>query len=127
MSDIEWYGPERGKGSVGDVVSHLPGVIDAVREKGRDMANDADLLLAAHRLRGHAEINLVTGDVDTYIVLQDHIPSDEDSGGNTAMSIEYGWTQRTGFRGEPLDAPIKHGGLHILGSVMKQHMRRGAR
>jgi len=124
MADIEWYGPERGKGSVGDIVSHLPGVKMACDVKARAMGRQAEAALMAHRRHGHAHVEVDRhpnpgGDTpDWYIYLRDRDP-----GGNvvgvwknvmdrSAMSIEFGWVTKKGKRVD---------GLHILGNTIKRN------
>jgi len=126
---IEWYGPERGRGSVEDVVSHLPPVKSAVREKAMDMGFLAELLLLEHRRTGAAKIRVEHAPprkLDSYVYLEDADPGGEGEGDTrdrSAMSIEFGWTQTHVF-GKRLKKPIHHDGLHILGQVMNRAAKR---
>ncbi|MFI2673900.1 DUF5403 family protein [Streptomyces albidoflavus] len=49
-----------------------------------EIAVRAEEILLAHRVQGHARIEMVEGDVDHYVVLSD------DHGQQAALSIEYG-------------------------------------
>lgn len=127
---IEWYGPARGKGSVEDIVSHMPQVRNAVHEKAMDMGFLAELLLLEHRRTGAAKIRVEGAPprkLDSYVYLEDADPGGEGEGRNmadrSAMSIEFGWTQTHAF-GKRLKQPIHHDGLHILGQVMNRAARR---
>lgn len=132
MTDIEWYHKERGgrgpESSTGAVVSHLPGVKNALAEKARSMASSAWLSLAWHRQTGAARIEVEKHDLDWYVVLKDADPGGEGIAGKnrmdrSAMSIEFGWTQTHVF-GNKLEQPIRHPGLNILGGVMDRAARR---
>lgn len=142
MTDIEWYHKERGgrgpESSTGAVVSHLPGVKDALAKQARGMASDAWLSLAWHRRTGAARIEVEHHDLDWYVLLTDADPSGGSPGrrmsrvsnvGGTnekdrsAMSIEFGWVQTHVF-GNKLKQPIHHPGLNILGGVMDRAARR---
>lgn len=130
---IEWYHKERGgrgpESSTGAVVSHLPGVKNALANQARGMANQAWLVLSWHRHTGAARIEVEKHNLDWYVLL-----TDADPGGNvkgvwqnqmdrSAMSIEFGWTQTHVF-GKKLKKPIHHDGLNILGGVMDRAARR---
>jgi hypothetical protein len=133
---IDWYQEEFGEGSLSDIVSHQPGVLRAVDRKARTMGQHAEMLLARHRRKGHASIEVIRhprftpGTPDWYVIMKDPDPGGEDRSGGplpgfrSAMSIEFGWNQITGFNGARLPAPIHHEGLHILGAVMVNHLIR---
>lgn len=120
---IEWYGPDRGKGSVEDTVSHMPEVRRAVFGKAMGMGREAAMALSAHRHRGNAFIEVEGAPprlLDAYIYLRDADPGGEGIAGRnkadrSAMSIEFGWTTKKGK-----EVP----GLHILGGVMHRAARR---
>ncbi|MGW1558316.1 DUF5403 family protein [Streptomyces sp. NPDC002144] len=65
-------------------IALLPGVQDALDEARFEIAARAEELLLQHRLEGHAQIDVVDGDVDKYVVL------DDERGKAAALSIEYG-------------------------------------
>jgi hypothetical protein len=120
---IDWYVTEYGHGGLGDIVSNQDGVRKAVQGKAEGMAREAAALLSVHRHRGNAAIN-VTGApprmLDAYVELRDADPGGEGKAGKnkmdrSAMSIEFGWTTKTGK-----EVP----GLHILGTVMKRAARK---
>lgn len=67
-------------------VSHLPGVVAAVREEADGIASRAEALLAEHRRTGASHIEVAHGVTDTWVELVD--PED-------AVAIEFG---RAGFR-----------------------------
>jgi len=125
MADIEWYGPDRGKGSVGDVVSHLPGVKMACDVKARSMGREAEALLMQHFRTGGAHVDVArhpnpgADTPDWYIYLRDADPGGEGKTSNrsdrSAMSIEFGWVRKSG-RTVP--------GLHILGKVMGRNIQK---
>jgi hypothetical protein len=102
------------------VVSHLPGVKEAVRMQARGMASEAWLTLLFHRRTGQAHIEVIVPPVtetDSHVVLRDRPdPGGEGKAGpnkhkRSAMSIEMGWTAKNGRHVE---------GLHILDGVMKR-------
>lgn len=129
--DIEWFGPPRGKGSVEDIVSHMPQVRDAVHDKAMDMGWLAELILLEHRRSGSAHIRVEGAPprkLDSYVYLEDADPGGKGKGGKnkgdrSAMSIEFGWTQTHAF-GKKLRTPIHHDGLHVLGQVMARAARK---
>lgn len=85
-----------------DIVAHLPGVIGAVRAEARSGAGRARAKLAAHRAEGHARITVTSGDVDSFVNL------DDTRGDVAAAAIEYG---RSGGQSGAMQ------GLNILGSA----------
>jgi hypothetical protein len=127
--------PDRGKGSVEDTVSHLTKVKDAVHKKALTIGRDAQAKLAGHRRKGNAHIevgrheNASADTPDWYVYLKDEDPGGDVNGvwrnqaDRSAMSIEYGWTQRKAF-GKKLKEPIRHEGLHILGGAMQRAVNR---
>lgn len=126
MSDahnIHWYVPERTKGSVEDIVSHMPEVRRAVAGQAMGMAREAAALLSVHVRTGRAHIDVEGAPphkLDWYVLLRDQDPGGEGKAGankrdRSAMSIEFGWTTKTGK---------EVAGLHILGAVMKRAARR---
>lgn len=136
---IEWLTPAgtpakaRGKNSVESTVSHLWAVRQELRNRSLAMALAADLLLRAHTKTGAAHIEVVHApptDLDSYVQLVDADPGGNGKPGNRAfrssMSIEFGWTQTHAF-GKKLARPIRHEGLHILRTVMRQAIRRYGR
>lgn len=137
---IDWYHPARGgrgpESSTGAVVSHLPGVKSAVKEKASSVASDAWITLYFHRKTGVASIKVVGPPrlhTDSYVVLHDVDPGGEGIGDaygrkhkRSAMSIEMGWNQ-THVYGRELDKPIHHEGLHILQNAMNRAIRRYGR
>jgi hypothetical protein len=122
MGDVEWYGPERGRNSVEDVVSHLPGVRAALAGKAMGMAREAAALLAVHHRKGQAYIDVVGAPprkLDWYIHLRDADPGGKGKAGKnradrSAMSIEFGWVTKSGKHVE---------GLHILGNVIRNNRK----
>ena len=116
---IEWYGPERGKGSVESHVSHMDGTRAAVLGAAMGIGRDAAANLSAHYRRGNAYIEVEGAPprkLDAYVYLRDSDPGGEGKGGKnkndrSAMSIEFGWTTKNGEF-----VP----GLHILGNAMKR-------
>lgn len=122
MSDdhiIEWLTPERGKNSVEDIVSHMPGTRSAVMGAAMGIARDASANLSAHYRKGNAYIEVEGAPprkLDAYVYLRDSDPGGEGRGGRnkndrSAMSIEFGWTTKKGK-----EVP----GLHILGNAMRR-------
>lgn len=65
-------------------IATLPGVQDALDEARFEIAARAEALLLQHRQEGHASVDVVDGDVDKYVVL------DDERGKKAALSIEYG-------------------------------------
>lgn len=86
MARVQMY-PEV---EVNTIVSHLGGVIGAVRATAGEGAARASGVLAGHRHEGHAEINVTHGDVDSFVNL------DDTRGQSAAAAIEFG---RSGGRG----------------------------
>lgn len=116
---IEWYGPDRGQHSVESHVSHMPGTRAAVLGAAMGMGRQAAANLSAHYRKGNAYIEVEGAPprkLDAYVYLRDSDPGGEGKGGRnindrSAMSIEFGWTTKTGK-----EVP----GLHILGNAMKR-------
>jgi hypothetical protein len=116
---IEWYLPDRGPNSVESLVSHMDGTRSAVFGAAMGMGRDASANLSAHYRKGNAFIEVEGAPprkLDSYVYLRDADPGGEGKGGRnttdrSAMSIEFGWTTKTG-------KDIK--GLHILGNAMNK-------
>ncbi|MFF7254793.1 DUF5403 family protein [Streptomyces microflavus] len=65
-------------------IARLPGVSAHLDEVQFEIAARAEELLLQHRQEGHAKIDMLTGDIDRYVVL------DDERGKKAALSIEYG-------------------------------------
>ncbi|MFK0099238.1 DUF5403 family protein [Streptomyces sp. NPDC091040] len=65
-------------------IASLPGVQNALDEVQFEIAARAEELLLQHRQEGHAQIDMVDGRIDKYVVL------DDERGKKAALSIEYG-------------------------------------
>lgn len=142
MSKIKWYGPNSGRGSVEDVVSHLDVVQDSIEEHAGQIARDADRVLdgAPHRT-GEATIQIVRPprtDLDRHVYLVDP------RGFAAAASIEFGyWHAAKGEKGkgyynardeilEGREGPIMRGqgrnwipGLHPIAKAVQKAVTRG--
>jgi hypothetical protein len=84
---IDWLYPDK---SMNTVVSHLKGVIGAVRSHADDIGDAASAKLESHRFYGddtHAEIEVDTRDVDSIVSLVDP----------AALSIEFGTKHMRGL------------------------------
>lgn len=117
---VEWYGPEHGKGSLDDTVSHLPGVRAAVKSGAMKIYRHAYSLHATHSKTGASAIDIEGSpprDLDWYVYLTDVESGDSESSNpdRSAMSIEFGWTDRGGEY---------HEGLHILKRAMDSAVRK---
>lgn len=132
--DITWLVKERGKGGLGDIVSHFPGVEHAVQVAAVKITIDATTNLARHRDKGRAEVEIRrhpragATTPDWYVYLQDADPGGEgkagkNKGDRSAMSIEFGWTQTHAW-GKKLDQPVRHEGLHVLENAMNRAVAR---
>lgn len=119
VSNIQWFTPLRGKGSVEDIVSHMAPVRAAVTGKAMGMAREATTALSRHHLTGAAHINVTLAPprtLDVYVELHDRDPGGvgaRPGKDRSAASIEFGWEG--------------HDGLHILGNVMKRAIGRARR
>lgn len=131
MADVEFewyenYGADRGKGSIGDLVSHMPGVRIELRVTATKIYMAAQIELAVHHKHANgAKITMTSPPIhklDFYVWLKDMDPGGEGRETNrqdrSAMSIEFGWTQTHAY-GKKLKRKRKHDGLHILGKAMK--------
>lgn len=91
MPRIRWYGPDKGKGSTGDRVSHTTPVVDAVKAKANEIGAKAAFLLdsrALHRT-GDSQIHVKhhpTTYLDSWVYLKD--PSDGPEEHGAAYGIE---------------------------------------
>lgn len=126
---VEWYGPEHGRGSLDDTVSHLPGVRKSIEQGARKIYRHAQLLHSAHSKTGDSKIELEGSPphlLDWYVLLTDVERGNWGEGGDddegapsnpdrSAMSIEFGWTDKHGN---------VHEGLHILGRAMNAAVRK---
>lgn len=65
---------------VNRIVSHLPGVIGAVRKTANRIAVKAEARLSAHRYTGAASVSVTHGITDSYVNLDDE----------AALYIEFG-------------------------------------
>lgn len=66
--------------NIANIVAHMPGVRDAVRDTAEDVAGRARATLAQHRHSGDASIEVTRGRTDAHVTLVD----------DAALSIEYG-------------------------------------
>lgn len=128
--DIEWYGPARGKGSVEDIVSNMPGTVKAVKDKAQSMGREAGVILSAHKAAGRhgrtANPRIVVSgsrsgkSLDWYVYLEADSyvnpknASKKNAADAAAMGIEYGGGRSLG--GDTLE------GLHILGRVIASNI-----
>jgi hypothetical protein len=78
------YSRVPGGGKLEKYLATMPGVQAALDEARFEIAARAEALLLQHRQEGHASIDVVDGDVDKYVVL------DDERGKKAALSIEYG-------------------------------------
>jgi hypothetical protein len=83
-------------------VSHLPGVVDAVRLRAEQGAENAQSVLDMHYAEGHSKITVTSGDVDSFVNL------DDTRGDRAAAAIEFG---RSGGRSGATQ------GINALGSA----------
>lgn len=60
-----------GKRAMNQVISHLPGVIDAVRDEAQTIEGKAQAFRMQHWDQGEARITLSHGDVDSFVNLED--------------------------------------------------------
>lgn len=67
-----------------DTVAHLPGVRAAVHSVAQEKGAAARGILAAHRDRGHAQIEVTRGTLDSFVSLTDT------RGDVAAAAIEFG-------------------------------------
>lgn len=89
--------------SMNQVISHLPGVKAAIRQKAQQIGARAEARLAGHRYEGQAGISITHGDVDSFVNLDD----------DAAMSIEFGHEHNfTGKHVEGLYIITGAAGLH---------------
>lgn len=142
MPKIEWYGPEKGQGSTGDIVSHTYPVVNAMRSGAQRIAFQAAFNLDSYPERrkanpeGHAKIGMQQEKLDFYVYLYD--PRNKAA----AQGIENGhWThgyrkRRDGTLGKA-EGPIRNGkhgdgggarwveGLHVLRDAAISSIRKG--
>ncbi|WP_029090106.1 DUF5403 family protein [Brevibacterium album] len=85
---IQWYYPRTGEGSVADIVSHLGGVQAELRSEARSRAAKAAALLNTRpKIRtGASQVEVVKGDLDYHVVLND--PSGK--GGAAGIEERFG-------------------------------------
>lgn len=88
--------------SVNRDVSHLPGVIGAVRAKAQKIGSKAETRLKGHFYEGHSEVTITYGETDSFVNLDDP---------DNALAIEKG--HMLVMFGRPTGKKIE--GLHILG------------
>lgn len=90
---LGWEGPDHGKGSVDDVVSHADVVKSALKRHGMKIYHRAEAKMHAHRDEGHFSVSTMQAGwgkvkLDFYIVLEDSDP--QDGSFKSAASLEYG-------------------------------------
>jgi hypothetical protein len=73
-----------------EVIAGLDGVQAEVDARAFEIGVRAEELLLQHRAEGVAQIDIVKGDVDSYVVLADANGTNAKSGANSAASIEFG-------------------------------------
>lgn len=84
----------KSKRQINRIVSHLPGVRGAVRDKADEIAREAETRLSAHRVSGRASVEVTYGRIDSFVSLVDP---------HNAMAIEFGHKHnRTGENVEGL-------------------------
>ena len=73
MPRIWWYGPKTKKGSVEDVVSYLPAVVESMRKHARRIAVDAaaNLEMYPEERTKKSQIGMQQGNLDFYVYIHD--------------------------------------------------------
>ncbi|WAB08717.1 hypothetical protein SEA_ANDRIS_13 [Streptomyces phage Andris] len=84
MAKLYWQPTNNEKDRLHKLVAELDGVQAEVDRRAFEVGVRAENLLIEHRQDGHAEIDIVHGDIDYYVVLSD------ERGQKAALSIEYG-------------------------------------
>jgi len=78
---------------INELISHLPGVVDAVYDEAVDLKRRAEFKLAEHRREGHTRIVLERSIPDAIVSLVD---TDNNKGEPAAHAIEFGHHSKSG-------------------------------
>ncbi|WP_436739929.1 DUF5403 family protein [Streptomyces sp. BBFR102] len=87
-----------------EVIASLDEVQGEIWERTFEIAARAEALLVQHRAEGVAKVDMLKGDIDGYVVLEDTNRNNTGSGkgkANSAASIEFG---RAGYDVEVVDS-----------------------
>ncbi|MET8111183.1 DUF5403 family protein [Streptomyces prasinus] len=125
MAKLYWPPKKDKKDRLHQLVAELPGVQAEIWERTFQIAARAEAALVQHRVEGVAKIDMLKGDIDGYVVLEDkagsnQTPNKSKKYANSAASIEFG---RSGYEVEMVNergqivrtyevSPAE--GLHIL-------------
>jgi hypothetical protein len=102
-----------------EVIALVDGVQAEIDERAFEIGVRAEELLLQHRVEGVAQIEIVKGDVDSYVVLADANGTNAKSGANSAASIEFG---RAAYDVELVDENNKLVNMYTVGATEGLHI-----
>jgi hypothetical protein len=102
-----------------EVIAGLDGVQAEVDARAFEIGVRAEELLLQHRAEGVAQIDIVKGDVDSYVVLADANGTNAKSGANSAASIEFG---RSAYQVEVVDQQGHYVTEYTVGAMQGLHI-----
>jgi hypothetical protein len=102
-----------------EIIASLDGVQDEVDSRAFEIGVRAEELLLQHRAEGIAQIDIVKGDVDSYVVLVDANGTNAKSGANSAASIEFG---RSAYDVEVVDQQGHYVTEYTVGAMQGLHI-----
>jgi hypothetical protein len=105
--------------TMGDIIADIDGVQAEVDARAFEIGIRAEELLLQHRAEGIAQIEIVKGDVDSYVVLADANGTNAKSGANSAASIEFG---RSGYDVEVVDQQGHYVTEYSVGAMQGLHI-----
>ncbi|MGW0861294.1 DUF5403 family protein [Streptomyces sp. NPDC002611] len=102
-----------------EFIALLPEVQDEIDRRAFEIGVRAEDLLLQHRAEGVAQIDVVKGDIDSYVVLEDTNGTNRKSGANSAMSIEFG---RSAYSVEVVDQNGQYVTEYTVGAMEGLHI-----
>ncbi|MFE9924269.1 DUF5403 family protein [Streptomyces sp. NPDC005774] len=102
MAELYWKPKPDKQDRLHKLVAELDGVQGEIWERTFEIAARAEAALVQHRVDGVAKIDMLKGDIDGYVVLEDkansnQTPTKNKKYANSAASIEFG---RSGYEVE---------------------------
>jgi hypothetical protein len=102
-----------------EIIAALPEVQAEVDARAFEIGVRAEELLRQHRAEGIAQIDIVKGDIDSYVVLEDTNGTNAKSGANSAASIEFG---RSAYNVEVVDQNGHYVTEYTVGAMQGLHI-----
>jgi len=104
---------------IGEIIAMVDGVQAEVDARAFEIGVRAEELLLQHRAEGVAQIEIVKGDIDAYVVLADANGTNKKDNANSALSIEFG---RSAYDVEVVDQQGQYVTEYTVGAMEGLHI-----